>query len=69
MRQQGSVKFFDDQKGWGIIRCDDGSELFVHYSQVRGSGHRKLDQDQRVEYVVGQDTRSRPMAVDVAVSK
>ena len=48
---RGTVKWFNDQKGYGFITPDDGGEdLFVHYSNIVGEGYRKLLDGQEVEY-------------------
>jgi len=56
MRQTGSVKWFNDQKGYGFITRDDGhGDVFVHFSSVGGvatNGERKLKQGERVEFEV-----------------
>ena len=47
----GTVKWFNDAKGYGFIsRADDGKDVFVHYSSISGDGFRTLDQGQQVEY-------------------
>jgi len=54
---QGTVKWFNAEKGFGFIAPDDGSkDVFVHYSNVSGNGFRSLDENQRVEFdiVAGQ---------------
>ena len=60
----GTVKFFNDQKGFGFIKPDDGSaDVFVHRSNVQTSEQTLLD-EQRVEYELGQG-RKGPEAKDV----
>ena len=52
---QGTVKWFNAEKGFGFITQDDGgADVFVHYSAVEGGGYRSLDEGQRVQYVVTQ---------------
>ena len=47
---QGTVKWFNPEKGFGFIARIDGPDVFVHYSEIDGSGFRSLDEDQRVEF-------------------
>ena len=55
MAQQGTVKRFNQEKGYGFIIPDGGGEdLFVHYSSIEGSGFRSLEEGERVSYEVGQ---------------
>jgi len=49
-RETGTVKWFNDAKGFGFIVRDDGKDVFVHYRQIRGEGHRSLSEGQAVEY-------------------
>jgi CspA family cold shock protein len=52
---QGTVKWFNAEKGYGFIAPDDGSaDVFVHYSAIQSSGYRTLDEEQRVEFEVTQ---------------
>jgi CspA family cold shock protein len=52
---QGSVKWFNGEKGFGFIAPDGGGpDVFVHYSAIDANGYRSLDEDQRVEFDVTQ---------------
>ncbi len=52
---QGTVKWFNDEKGYGFISPDDGGEdLFVHYTGIIGSGFKSLDEGSKVSYEVTQ---------------
>jgi len=46
----GKVKWFNDEKGWGFIKQEDGADVFVHYSQIMGDGRRRLMEEELVEY-------------------
>lgn len=48
----GTVKWFDNRKGWGFVVQPDGSDLFVHYTSIVGEGFRRLDDGDKVEYEV-----------------
>ncbi|MGH3545893.1 MAG: cold-shock protein [Mycobacteriales bacterium] len=55
---QGTVKWFNSEKGFGFITPDDGGQdLFAHYSSIDAGGYRSLDENQRVEFEVGQGTK------------
>lgn len=49
-REQGSVKWFNANKGFGFITRDNGDDVFVHYRAIRGEGHRTLREGERVEF-------------------
>ena len=51
---KGTVKFFNDEKGFGFISRENGDDLFVHFSNIEGSGRRSLATGQEVEIEVGQ---------------
>jgi cold shock protein len=62
---QGTVKWFNAEKGYGFIAVDDGSaDVFVHFSAIQGSGYRSLDEGQRVEFEVTQGQKG-PQAEQV----
>ena len=48
----GKVKWFNDEKGWGFIKQDEGPDVFVHYSQIIGEGRRRLFEDETVEFEI-----------------
>jgi CspA family cold shock protein len=48
----GKVKWFNDEKGWGFIKQDNGPDVFVHYSQISGDGRRRLLEDEMVEFEI-----------------
>ncbi len=48
----GSVKWFNDTKGYGFIQSDEGKDLFVHYTGIQSDGHRTLVEGQRVTFDV-----------------
>ena len=51
---QGTVKWFNGEKGYGFIAVDGGQDVFVHYSAIQSDGYRSLDENQRVEFEVVQ---------------
>ncbi|MGO2660554.1 cold-shock protein [Mycetocola reblochoni] len=60
----GSVKWFNAEKGFGFITVDDGSDVFVHYSGIVMDGYRVLEDGQRVTFEIGQGTKG-PQAEEV----
>lgn len=63
-RMNGSVKWFNNSKGYGFIALDTGQEVFVHYSAIQGNGYKSLDEGERVELSVENDSKG-PRASDV----
>jgi CspA family cold shock protein len=63
-RETGTVKWFNSGKGYGFIERDSGTDVFVHYSGIRGEGHRNLNEGSKVEFNVEADTKG-PRAIDV----
>jgi CspA family cold shock protein len=61
---KGTVKFFNDQKGFGFISRPDGEDVFVHFSNVDGSGRRTLHEGQEVSFELGEG-RKGPEALNV----
>ncbi|SDU40529.1 cold-shock protein [Geopseudomonas guangdongensis] len=53
-REIGTVKWFNDAKGYGFIQRENGADVFVHFRAIRGDGHRTLLEGQRVEFAVAQ---------------
>jgi CspA family cold shock protein len=56
--EQGTVKWFNEAKGFGFITPQDGSkDLFAHYSEIQGGGFKTLAEGQRVEFIVKQGAK------------
>ena len=63
---KGTVKWFNEKKGYGFITPDDGSEdCFVHFSAIEGSGFKALAEGDTVEFEIGKDDKGRAKAVKV----
>lgn len=60
----GTVKWFNAEKGYGFITDEQGNDVFVHYSAIQGEGFKSLDEGQSVEFEVTQGERG-PQAVNV----
>jgi cold shock protein len=64
---QGTVKWFNEEKGFGFIAVDGGGkDVFVHYSEIDAAGFRSLNEGQRVEFTVGQGAKG-PQATGVKI--
>lgn len=53
-REVGTVKWFNDSKGFGFITRDNGTDVFVHFTSIRGEGYRSLEDGQKVEFEVAE---------------
>jgi CspA family cold shock protein len=53
-RETGTVKWFNDSKGYGFIERQDGPDVFVHFSAIQSDGYRTLKEGQRVEFNIEQ---------------
>lgn len=61
---QGTVKWFNESKGFGFIEQQSGPDVFAHYSAISGSGFKTLIEGQRVEFTVSQGQKG-PQAADI----
>lgn len=53
-RKKGTVKWFNNTKGFGFIQTDEGGDVFVHFKSIIGTGYKSLEEGQRVEFNVAQ---------------
>ena len=65
-RETGTVKWFNGSKGYGFIEREEGPDVFVHFSAIRGEGFRNLEEGQSVEFDVQQGQKGL-QASDVTV--
>ena len=63
---QGTVKWFNDQKGFGFISAEDGNDYFVHHSSILGEGFKTLKEGANVQFDIEKTDRG-PRAVQVSV--
>jgi CspA family cold shock protein len=62
--QQGTVKWFNAEKGFGFIQVEGGDDVFVHYSAIQSEGFKTLEEGQKVEFEIVQGSRG-PQAANV----
>lgn len=65
---KGTVKWFNNQKGYGFITDENGKDVFVHFSGIASEGFKTLEENQTVEFDIA-DGAKGPQAVNVAVVK
>ncbi|MEO8394945.1 MAG: cold shock domain-containing protein [Chloroflexota bacterium] len=58
-RVQGTVKWFNGEKGYGFITPESGPDLFVHYSEIQSSGFRTLDEGAKVEFEITEGKKGK----------
>ena len=66
MPQVGKVKWFSGKKGYGFIECEDGQDIFVHFSAIKAEGYKNLEEGQKVQFEIAQGEKG-PQAQDVVV--
>ncbi len=59
MAFEGTVKWFNKDKGYGFIAKDDGGDVFVHFSAIQSKGYRTLEEGQRVSFDVVEDVKGQ----------
>jgi cold shock protein len=64
---QGTVKWFNSEKGYGFIAVDGGQDVFVHFSAIQMDGYKSLEDGQRVEFEIAQGQKG-PQAENVRVT-
>ncbi|MFQ6067508.1 MAG: cold-shock protein [bacterium] len=64
MPEEGTVKWFDDRKGYGFIERENGEDVFVHFSNIQAEGFKSLEQGEKVSFDV-QETERGLQAVNV----
>jgi CspA family cold shock protein len=62
--EHGIVKWFNNEKGFGFITADNGSDVFVHFSAIQGDGFKSLEEGQEVEFSIVEGNRG-PQAAEV----
>jgi cold shock protein len=63
---QGTVKWFNDQKGYGFITSGEGKDLFVHHTSILGDGFKSLPEGAEVQFEIGKGEKG-PCAIQVSL--
>ena len=66
-RVQGTVKWFNGEKGYGFITPESGPDLFVHYSEIQSSGFRSLNEGETVEFEITEGKKGKQASSVVVV--
>jgi CspA family cold shock protein len=69
VRSQGTVKWFNGDKGYGFITQENGPDLFVHYTEIQASGFRSLNEGDRVEYEVTDGKKGKQASAVTLVNR
>lgn len=67
-RTQGTVKWFNAEKGYGFITQSGGPDLFVHYSEIQGSGYKSLNEGDKVEFEITEGRKGKQASSVVVIS-
>ena len=68
-RKQGTVKWFNAEKGYGFISQEGGDDLFVHYSEIQSGGYRTLEEGAKVEFEVTQGKKGKQASAVTVLSQ
>lgn len=69
VRTQGTVKWFNGDKGYGFISQENGPDLFVHYTEIQSSGFRTLNEGDKVEYEVTDGKKGKQASAVTVISR
>lgn len=64
MKEQGTVKWFNNEKGYGFISRNSGNDVFVHHTAIQGDGYKSLNEGDSIEFEVTQGSKG-PQALNV----
>lgn len=65
--KNGTVKWFNSEKGYGFITCEDGEDVFVHFSQINKEGFKTLEEGEKVTFEITEGQKG-PQAANVTVA-